>query len=70
MSEAVQELPEGVSWHPGIRLWRADITVGGKQRYVGSCTTVTAASELYQTRMAEELKKGPQPVAEPEEESE
>lgn len=64
MSEAKQELPEGVSWHPGIRMWRADITIHGKQRYVGSGTTVAAASELYQARLAEETAKGPQPVVE------
>lgn len=40
-------LPEGVSWHPGIRSWRADY----QGKYIGSRFTVEGAAQLYRDRL-------------------
>ncbi len=42
------ELPEGISWHPAINMWRADAKIGKKHYYLGSRETISAASQLYQ----------------------
>ena len=54
---SIVELPEGISWHPGIQRWRADVKNGKKYIYLGSGETIAEAAELYRERAPAVLAK-------------
>jgi hypothetical protein len=51
------DLPEGVSWHPGTCMWRADLIINGKSIYLGGRETIAEASALYQECLAKAAAK-------------
>jgi hypothetical protein len=38
---------KGVSWHPEMKRWRADISVGGKRRHLGTFARPEEAAAAY-----------------------